>query len=98
MVSSVDLPVTGEITEATRARPYLCLVVSVEPALIYEVLQIPGLQVGAGAQAGVYVGRAEPRLNDAIARLARCLDSSSGERAVLVPGILREIVYRLLCG
>jgi|GEM_PF-3816453 len=39
MVSSVDLPVTGEITRATAGRPYLCLVVSIEPPLIYDVLQ-----------------------------------------------------------
>ncbi|HYD83972.1 MAG TPA: helix-turn-helix domain-containing protein, partial [Opitutus sp.] len=36
-----------------------------------------------------------PVLTDAVARLVRCLDAS-GDRVVLVPGILREIVYRLL--
>lgn len=97
LVSSVDLPVTGEIIEAVKERPYLCLVVSVEPPLIYDVLQTIPMQLQPGSQSGLYVGRAEPALTDAVARLVRCLDSGS-DRAVLVPGILREIVYRLLAG
>lgn len=98
LVSSVDLPVTGEVIEATAARPYLCLVVSIEPPLVYDVLQATPTRVGTHSQqAGVQVGRAAPALTDVVARLVRCLDSS-GDCAVLVPGILREIVYRLLSG
>jgi AraC-like DNA-binding protein len=97
LVSSVDLPVTGEIIEATPSRPYLCLVVSLAPELIYEVLQSTTRQISAGTRSGIYVGRAEAALADAVARLARCLDSSD-DGAVLVPGILKEIIYRLLAG
>lgn len=95
LVSSVDLPLTGEIIEATSARPYLCMVVSLDPPLIYDVLQSTSRRLGVGARAGLYVGRADSALTDAIARLARCLDSRD-DRAVLVPGITQEIVYRLL--
>lgn len=97
LVSSVDLPLTGEIVEATPARPYLCLVVALAPAPIYDVLQSTTRRPGAGAKAGLYVGRAEPALSDAIARLARCLDSRD-DGAVLVPGIMHEIIYRLILG
>ena len=41
------------------------------------------------------MGRAEPALADAIARLVRCLDSKD-DGAVLLPGIMQEIIYRLL--
>ncbi len=95
LVSSVDLPVTGEIIEATRGRPYLCLVISIEPSLVYDVLQAAPLRLRTDLQEGLYIGRAGPALTDAVSRLVRCLDSSS-DCAVLVPGIMREIVYRLL--
>lgn len=97
LVSSVDLPLTGEIIEATPARPYLCLVVALSPASIYDVLQFTTRHLGAGSRSGLYVGRAESALTDAMARLVRCLDSSD-DGAVLVPGIMQEIVYRLLLG
>ncbi len=97
LVLSVDLPVTGEIIEATPSRPYLCLVVSLPSALIYDVLQTMKRPVGAGEKAGIYVGRAESALSDAVARLTLCLDSSD-DGAILVPGILQEIIYRLLRG
>lgn len=97
LVSSVDLPVTGEVTEATPSRPYLCLVVSLAPELIYDVLQSTTRRMSAGTRSGIYVGRAEPALTDAVARLARCLDSSD-DGVILVPGILKEIIYRLLAG
>lgn len=97
LVSSVDLPVTGEIIEAMPSRPYLCLVVSLPPTLIYDVLQSTTRQIGAKVRSGIYAGRAEPSLIDAVARLARCLDSSD-DGAFLAPGILKEIIYRLLAG
>ncbi len=97
LVSSVDLPLTGEIVEATPARPYLCLVVALSPALIYDVLQHTTRRLEAGSRPGLYVGRADSALTDAMARLVRCLDSSD-DGAVLVPGIMQEIVYRLLLG
>lgn len=97
IVSSVDLPLTGEIIEATPAMPYLCMVVSLSRAQIYDVLQSTSRDPGKRAHSGFYVGRAEPALTDAIARLARCLDSRD-DGAVLVPGIMQEIVYRLLLG
>ncbi|HSH93293.1 MAG: AraC family transcriptional regulator N-terminal domain-containing protein [Candidatus Methylacidiphilales bacterium] len=78
-------------------QPYLRLVVSIGPTLVYEVLQSMNVEAASQSQQGFFVGRAEPTLTDAVARLARCLDSS-GDSAVLAPGILREIVYRLLQG
>lgn len=97
LVSSVDLPVTGEVVEATSARPYLCLVVSLPAARIYDVLQSIARPPGGESMAGVYVGTAEAPLTDAVTRLTHCLDSSD-DRRVLVPGITLEIIYRLLLG
>jgi AraC-like DNA-binding protein len=95
LVSTIDLPVTGEIVEASGREPYLCLVVSLDPALVYDILQTAHHEIPPRPQPGLYVGKASPALHDAVARLARCLDSA-GDSVVLAPGIVREIVYRLL--
>lgn len=96
LVSTVDLPVTGEIVEASARKPYLCLVIALEPSVVYEVLQDGQLDIPvAASQAGIFVGRGDPLLGDAVLRLARCLDDPR-DCAVLASGILREIVYRLL--
>jgi AraC-like DNA-binding protein len=97
LVSTVDLPVTGEIIEASEREPYLCLVIALEPALVHEVLQSSGIAVPARSRPGLFVEPAVPALRDAVSRLARCLDSP-GDCAVLASGILREIIYRLLQG
>lgn len=97
LVSTVDLPVTGEVIEASARAPYLCLVIGIDPALVFDVMQSGELNVAAGSQAGLFFGRARPELQDAVSRLTRCLDSTQ-DSAVLAPGILREIVYRLLQG
>ncbi|HET9954501.1 MAG TPA: AraC family transcriptional regulator [Polyangiaceae bacterium] len=97
LVSTVDLPITGEIVEASPRNPYYCLVISLEPALVQRVLDDGKFEVPDGPGPGIFVGRPEPRLADAALRLARCLEDERDGR-VLAPSILREIVYRLLCG
>jgi len=97
LVSTVDLPMTGEIVEASSRKPYYCLVVSLDPAIVQRVLEDGQLEVSDGARSGIFVGQPEPRLADAALRLARCLDDERDCR-VLAPSILREVVYRLLLG
>lgn len=97
LVSTVDLPITGEIIEATERKPYLCYVVAIAPEVVYEILQHAPEGLGAGAGPGIFVGQEDAALDDAMLRLARCLDVPA-DRTILAPGILREIVYRLLQG
>lgn len=97
LVSTVDLPTTGEVVDASARAPYLCVAIGIEPTLVYDVLQSAPRAISASSQPGLFVGRTDPAMTDAVARLLRCLDSA-GDRAVLAPGILREIVYRLLQG
>src|SRR3954471_17098298 len=37
LFSSVDLPITGQVIEATPERPYLCLVLEIDPSLVFEL-------------------------------------------------------------
>lgn len=99
LVSTVDLPTTGEIMEASARRPYLCFAMIVEPGLVYDVLRDANqsLEVERSTRPAMFVGKNDPPVSDAVLRLARCLDDAS-DCAVLAPGIMREIIYRLLQG
>lgn len=97
LVVSVELPLTGRVIEATPERPYLCLRIDLEPALLSELmLQQPPSPGGEGAR-GVHLSRTTPELADAASRLLALLDRPR-DAAVLAPLIRREIHYRLLTG
>jgi AraC-like DNA-binding protein len=99
LVTSVALPVTGQVTMASEEKPYLCLILDLEAALIYELLkaaaenEVPKATRAKGQ--GIHLEKVNPHLSDAFLRLLRCLDKRT-ERAVLAPMIVREICYRLL--
>lgn len=94
----VDLPVMGEVTEATPKQPYLCLVLKLEPSLVFELASAAegaGLAPAATAQRGVFVGKPDDAMSDAFLRLLRCLPDPA-DAHVMAPLVIREIVYRLL--
>ena len=99
LVVSVTLPMVGQIIEATRERPYLCLRINVDRQLLSELL----LQADSAAvqrpssDRGLYVAKADPQLLDAVVRLVRLLEEPR-DAATLAPLILREIHYRALNG
>jgi AraC-like DNA-binding protein len=101
LIASVDLPVTGHVTDAAPGRPALGFGMTLEPAAIAELL----LRAGPGdlprspgtARPGIAVSRAPQELLDAIVRLLRLLDSPRDRRA-LVPLVKREILWRLMTG
>lgn len=97
LLSTVDLPMTGEVIEADGKKPYLCFALAIEPSTVYEVLENSGLSAEADTRAAVSVEKADAPLVDAMTRLARCIPSAT-DCAVLAPGIVREIIYRLLTG
>lgn len=94
---SVDLPVIGQVTEASPEKPYLCLRLDLEPAMLGTLLGEAGLderREGDGGR-GLAVDRCTPDLVDAAARLVRLLDTPR-EAAVLAPLAERELLCRLL--
>lgn len=99
LVVSVTLPVIGQVIEATRERPYLCLRIGVDRKLIGElILQAgPTLVKRAASERGLYVAKTDDALLDAVLRLVRLLDEPR-DAHVLAPLVLREIHYRALCG
>ena len=86
------------VLEASKEQPYLGLRLNLDPVLVGSVLVELGIspQKRADAQA-IDVSRLDSPLLDAVLRLVRLLDSPN-EARLLMPLIMREIVYRLLVG
>ncbi len=101
LIVSVDLPIAGQILEASPEKPYLCLRLDLEPAAIADVISaaVPGGLRNEEPQRGIAVSDVPSQLLDAVVRLAELLESGrESDRAVLAPLAEREILYRLLLG
>ncbi|HEV7509314.1 MAG TPA: AraC family transcriptional regulator [Thermoanaerobaculia bacterium] len=99
LLATVELPVVGQVLEASAERPYLSLRLELDPALVGSVMVEAG-HLSFRTQEDVRaidVSPLDAELFDATVRLVRLLDSPAEER-VLRPLITREIVYRLLMG
>src|SRR5215213_10119644 len=89
LLATVELPVVGQVLEASAERPYLSLRLDLDPALVGSVM------VEAGHLSSRNQG--DVRAID-VSRLDAELLDSPAEARVLRPLITREIVYRLLMG
>ena len=98
LLVSVDLPVETRVVEASRDRPCLVAVLSLDLAVVGEILAdgIPPLPGGSPTR-GLSVSPIEWPLMDAVSRLLALLDSPQ-DIGQLSPLVLREITYRLLTG
>lgn len=96
-ISSVDLPVIGEVVEASPDSPYLALRLSLNRNVITELLQDMLLPSMPSSARTFCVDRADDDLIDAWLRMARLIDQSD-DIAVMAPLIEREIIYRMLRG
>jgi AraC-like DNA-binding protein len=101
LVSSLDLPVTGQFIDASPDRPALGFGLLLQPASIAELLLQAGaaeLRDGRGSPpASMLVSQASAQLLDAVRRLLRLLDSPR-DIPILAPLIKREILWLLLGG
>jgi AraC-like DNA-binding protein len=100
LIATVELPVGGQITEASEDQPYLSLRLELDPTLIGSVMVEAGHPAprGHAALRAIDVSPLEAGLLDAVVRLVRLLDSPITEARFLAPLVKREIVYRLLMG
>lgn len=97
LVVSVDLPVTGQVLEATPETPYLCLRVDLDPGQLAAVMMEAALEPTGPKPAGpgMSLSPAEPDLLDAATRLVRLLETPR-DIPFLAPLFIREMLYRLL--
>ena len=94
LITSVDLPVTGQVIEA----PSLGLTLALDPRLLaILLLDMPPAAASQAVAKGMEVNALGADLLDPILRLLRLLDQPQ-DIPVLAPLIEREIHYRLLLG
>ncbi|RKH89914.1 AraC family transcriptional regulator [Corallococcus sp. AB045] len=99
LVASVDLPVTGQVVEASPEAPYLCFRLDLEPGQLGSLMMEAALEPPGPTDMvrGLALGPVGAPLLDATARLVRLLDTPR-DIPVLAPLVVREILYRLLSG
>jgi AraC-like DNA-binding protein len=103
LVVSVELPVTGNIVQASAGEPFLAFVLELRPERIASLLldTVPAATARSDAvditPAGIAVSDASPALLDAIGRLLALLDAPA-DAAALAAGVEREVLWRLVTG
>jgi len=101
LVSSLDLPVTGQFIDASPDHPALGFGLVLDPASVAELLlQADSETLRAdqgGAPSSMMVSQAPEAMLDAVVRLLRLLDAPRNI-PVLAPMIKREILWWLIVG
>lgn len=97
IVVTVDLPLSGNIVEATADQPYLCFKLSLDATQLWDI--IDQLQRSPDKKEssvrGLFVSDANARLIECATRLTRLLDTPE-DIPFLAPMMIRELYYRLL--
>ncbi|QPF75857.1 AraC family transcriptional regulator [Roseateles sp. DAIF2] len=101
LVVAQDLPVMGQVWQASREQPYLSVRLDFDPAVLAELVRHAPPEPAAAAHSasvrGLFVGRTGIELLDPLLRLLRLLETPQHLQA-LAPLALQEISYRLLSG
>jgi hypothetical protein len=102
LVTSVTMPFECE-TFASPEDPLLGLYIDIDMSQLHDVIGRLGLrpEIGNDGEKGLPRGIGPAVLDedmaDAITRLLKCLQSET-ESQIKCPGLVREILYRALCG
>ncbi len=97
LIISLDLPLVGQIVEATPEKPLLCLSMDLDVAEISSLILEAGLPSRSDPypQRGLSVSSLDEGLLDAVIRLV-CLLKAPAHIPILAPLVRREIFYKLL--
>lgn len=99
LIASMNLPVIGQVINASPEVPYLSFKLEFTQSQILEVMNDSKLQINSkeNAKRALFVGQMESSLMDAILRLTRLLDKPD-DIPFLAPLYIKEILYKLLHG
>jgi AraC-like DNA-binding protein len=100
LLATLELPRVSQVLEASKERPYLSFRMELDPQLIGSVMVELGHNTSPRNLADVRaidVGPLDANLLDTVVRLVRLVDSPN-EAPILMPMVMREIIYRLLIG
>jgi AraC-like DNA-binding protein len=97
-VMSVDLPAVGAVHPSERGEPYLAVSLTLEPAIVAELLaDLPKPAGGALYSLGFSVAPVTADLLDAWVRMLRLMERPD-DISALAPAYERELLYRVLQG
>ncbi|MGW9018539.1 AraC family transcriptional regulator N-terminal domain-containing protein [Priestia megaterium] len=96
LLTSVNLPVTAQVIEASSGVPYLSLKLEFTPSQILEVVSKTKVPK-ENAKRAMYVNQIDSSMLDAVTRLVRLLDNPK-DIPILAPLFTKEILYRVLQG
>lgn len=96
---SVDLPLVGQVLEASPDTPYLCVAIDIDAHQIADLIEQiePIARAPRDTPRGLFVGALDVATQDTVLRLVRLL-ATPREIPVLAPMLLREFHYRVLSG
>jgi AraC-like DNA-binding protein len=99
LIASVDVPIIGQVIEASPEAPYLCLRLDLDPAAMGALMLEADMRLMDGEQPGpaLSLSSVTPELLDSAIRLVRLLGNPR-DIPILAPLAEREILYRLLTG
>ncbi|HTJ43146.1 MAG TPA: AraC family transcriptional regulator [Kofleriaceae bacterium] len=95
LVVAGELEYESRVIEASPERPYLTMLVALPPEVVVETLMSLGDTRAAAEEADAYVSKLDATLVETLCRLVRTLDDP-GERRVVAPLVMGELVFRLL--
>ncbi len=100
VLTSIELPVTAQVTKASPEVPHLCFVLAIDTDRLSSLMQrieMPKPDADSDCGRGIVTNIAPPELLDAATRLLRLLDRPEDIPA-MAPLIEQEILYRVLAG
>ncbi|MGR6128812.1 AraC family transcriptional regulator N-terminal domain-containing protein [Paenibacillus sp. SER-28] len=99
LVVSVDLPISGQVIQASAEAPYLCLRLNFNPHQVLDLIKESAFPTSPmpDSRRGLYVSQTNSLLLDAVIRLVHLLENPQ-DVPVLAPLVIREILYRILQG
>jgi len=97
LVFAVDLPVSSQVTRASRKDPYLGFVLELDPTRVAALAArvYPGGTPRTSDVGGLYVGRSTDAIVDAVSRLLELM-AHPEDADLLGPLVVDEILIRLL--
>ncbi|HAI30490.1 MULTISPECIES: AraC family transcriptional regulator [unclassified Thalassospira] len=98
LAASVDLPLVGHVTNASEDAPYRSLSLDLDGQILSELVTNMDLDIGVDGDStrGLFVEQTTQSLVDAVLRVVDLLDRPD-EIPVMLPLLMREVHYRLLC-
>jgi AraC-like DNA-binding protein len=98
--SPVPLPVVSKIATASPAKPFLALLIDLEPMILSEIsAQLSDVLAGnpVNLLRAIFIGRTSVEMLEAAVRLGELFYTPEDAR-VLGPLVIREMIFRLLKG